>query len=150
LRFWEQARESAGLAPNPVPEAWGFGDSPEMADTLLALVLSGAKTATAALLWEYRDDGVPVPQAGELAIILDGEGNPQALIRDTDVSIVAFDQVGARHAHDEGEGDLTLEYWRAAHWEFWQSNYAGENALSGEMPVVCEQFEVLYRNPAAA
>ena len=35
--------------------AWAFGDSPALADELLALVLDGKKTATASAIWSYED-----------------------------------------------------------------------------------------------
>ncbi|HTV67980.1 MAG TPA: ASCH domain-containing protein, partial [Rhizobiaceae bacterium] len=42
---------------------FAFGDSPELANELLALVLSGAKTATCGALRDYGGDE-PVPEVG--------------------------------------------------------------------------------------
>ena len=39
-------------------DAWSFGNTPEMADDLLALVLAGKKVATCCLLRAYRDKPV--------------------------------------------------------------------------------------------
>ena len=52
VAFWEMARRSVGLgrllgivglspADDVAPPAWAFGDSPRLADRLLALVLAG-------------------------------------------------------------------------------------------------------------
>jgi uncharacterized protein YhfF len=67
------------------------------------------------------------------------------LIRTSDVQVCAFDQVDARFAWDEGEGDRSLEYWRAAHWAFFSRECAElGRAPSPDMPVVLERFELLF------
>src|ERR687893_1247227 len=76
LRFWDAARLRAGrtshggtiaesTATTVPPQAWAFGDSPQLAESLLRLVLAGVKTATASLLWEYEDAEEPVPARGD-------------------------------------------------------------------------------------
>lgn len=76
------------VPPLPAP-AFQFGDSAEMADRLLALVVHGRKRATAGSRMEYRDDGSDLPKVGELAVVCDGRGQPAALIETTDVRIGA-------------------------------------------------------------
>ncbi|WP_265522216.1 ASCH domain-containing protein [Oerskovia flava] len=153
LEFWEVARGRAGLGKVDVvtggsaasrvpPPAWSFGDEPQLADRLLAAVLSGAKTATSSAQWEYGD-GAPVPVPGELAILLDGAGHPRALIRTASVEVVPFDQVGADFAAAEGEGGGSLEEWRAEHHEYFARTLVGREPAD-DMPVVCERFELLY------
>lgn len=150
--FWELARAHAHLNVAPgyfgptalesiPPPAWAFGDTPEQADELLALVLSGLKTATASAYSEYSEGGLPTP--GSLSILLDSGGHPHALIATTDVQVVPFDQVGADHARAEGEGDLSLEHWRIVHRAFFSAN--GSKEFSEDMDVVLERFEVVYR-----
>jgi uncharacterized protein YhfF len=48
-------------------------------------------------------------------------------------------------ASDEGEGDLSLAYWRDVHWEFLGEECAtiGKDP-SESMPVVCEHFRCIY------
>ena len=99
---------------------WAFGDNPELADELLALVLSGAKTATADLVVTYEEAGEPIPVVGDLSIVLDGAGAPRALLRTTKVDVVPFSAVTAEHARLEGEGDRTLATWRAEHERYWR------------------------------
>ena len=50
-------------------ECFSFGDSSEMADELLALVLSGKKTATVSVFLE----GEQTPNIGDLSLVLDGQ-----------------------------------------------------------------------------
>ena len=151
--FWALAREHADLAgilgytgANPVrtlrPPAWAFGATPAQADELLALVLDGTKTATASSFADYAEEGEDPPDPGTLSIVLDGAGHARALVVTTAVRTVPFDRVDAEHAWQEGEGDRSLEYWRAAHESFF-----AEHASSGfrpDMPVLLERFRLLY------
>jgi uncharacterized protein YhfF len=151
--FWDLARFHAKLNTAPSyfgpttlevvpPPAWSFGASPEEADALLALVLDGTKTATASAHADYEAEGEPLPEPGTLGIVLDGAGHPRALVETTDVRVVAFDEVDAEHAHLEGEGDRSLERWRAEHERFFT-----EHATTGfdpQMLLVLERFRVVY------
>jgi uncharacterized protein YhfF len=152
LAFWEVARPSVGLGKIGVvvgtgvtetvpPAAWSFGDNPQLADSLLAAVLSGAKTATSSSLWEYDAD-TPVPEKGELSILLDGAGHPRALIRTTAVDIVPFGDVDEDFALAEGEDDGSLEAWREGHRRYFARVL--EREVPEDMPVVCERFELRY------
>ena len=97
--------------------AEGFGDGPELADRLGALVLAGVKTATCSALWEWQASGDPLPGAGLLTVVLDGQDRPLAVTETTEVRILAFHQVDEQFAREEGEGDRTLAWWRQAHWD---------------------------------
>src|SRR5206468_2949865 len=77
------------------------------------LVRDGPKRATASLRSAY-EDGEPIPRAGELSVILDGDGDPLCVIRTTHVEIRRFADVDEEFAWAEGEGDRSLAYWRRA------------------------------------
>lgn len=150
-QFWEDARTAAKLNPlqeyfgprmwgSITPESYAVGDSPAMADELAALVVEGRKTATASALADYESAGEPLPQRGDLFIIVDGAGEPRALIRTTDVRVVPFSQVDADHAAAEAEGDGSLERWRSGHRDFFERTIG----FTEDMPVVLERFELLY------
>jgi 2-dehydropantoate 2-reductase len=126
--------------------SWQFGLGSEMADGLLGLVLSGGKRSTAGALWSYELEGEPVPVAGDYSVVIDGAGVGRCVLRTTDVQVVPFDQVGEEHARLEGEGDLSLEYWRESHWAYYTRELASfGRAPEPDMPVVCERFEVVFR-----
>ena len=155
--FWELARFHAGMNTAPSyfgptalevvpPPAWSFGADPAQADELLALVLEGAKTATASALRDYEADGEPLPEPGNLSILLDGSGHPRALIEVTDVRFVSFDEVDEEHARLEGEGDRSLARWRVAHEEFFTRTGA-ETGFAPDLPLVLERFRVVYQEP---
>jgi uncharacterized protein YhfF len=156
LRFWETARVRANrnaiggaiaetTMTTVAPQAWSFGDSPELADELIQLVLDGTKTATAELVVEFENAGEPLPAKGDLSIVLDGAGDPRVLVRTTRVDVVPFEQVTEEHAYLEGEDDRTLSSWRGGHEQYWRRQLAGSGReFDPTIPVVCERFQVLY------
>ena len=155
LDFWAATRQYAGLAKASIvvgqtvgetvpPQAWSFGDEPELAERLLDAVLAGDKTATSSALWDYDDEGAPLPVVGELSILLDGGSHPRALIRTTQVETTTFEEVDEDFAAAEGEDDRTLESWRAGHEAYFRRNLPEGREFAQDMAVVCERFELLY------
>jgi uncharacterized protein YhfF len=144
--FWDtfcSEQPERDLHPNP-GDVFAFGDSPEMASRLGELVGSGVKTATTSALWAYEPDE-PLPQIGELSVVLGGDGEPLCIIETTEVRTVTFAEVDAAFAFDEGEGDRTLAYWRGAHERFFTRTLPEVGKTFNEMmPVVCERFEKVY------
>ncbi len=121
------------------PVSFAFGDGPDLADALLALVLAGTKTATCGALRDFGPGGEPMPEVGRRAIVLDGAGRPAALIETTEVTLRRFDAVDAAFARDEGEGDRTLASWRQGHAAF----FARNGGFAPEMELVCERFRLV-------
>ncbi|MBQ2952137.1 MAG: ASCH domain-containing protein [Clostridia bacterium] len=130
--------EAAGAAF----DAWAYGADP---DELARLTLAGRKRATASALPLYEAEGETVPHAGEYSIILDSRGDAVCIVRTTQVSIIPFCRVSAAFAAREGEGDLSLAWWRQVH-ESYFTRVMSEAGLTftHDMPVVCEEFEVVY------
>jgi uncharacterized protein YhfF len=114
--------------------SFAFGDGPELADELLDLVVKGVKTAT------YSTEDEPnTSTPGERWIVLDGRGRPRCVIETTEVTYRRFGDVDAAFAHDEGEGDRSLAYWRSAH-----RNYFGrQGKFSEDMMLMCERFRLV-------
>lgn len=127
-------------------EAWAFGDSPEMADELLALVLRGIKTGTSSSYAQYELEGEEPPQVGDHSILLDGQGQPKAIIVTTKAEIRPFQEVSADFAYTEGEGDRSLAYWRAGHQAFF-SREGNSQGFDPAMLVLCENFKLVYPLP---
>jgi uncharacterized protein YhfF len=138
------------LPPGPV-RADGYGDSPELSESLLALIREGRKRAGTSLLWSIEAENGAIPRVGEIEIVVDHRNEPSLITRITRVEVVAFSQVTPEYAAIEGEGDGSLEYWRKAHWAFFSrecKRIGREPSLS--MPVVCAVFEVLNVLPHEA
>lgn len=123
-------------------DAWAFGGDP---DGLAALVLSGVKTATASAHPLYELEGDPLPEAGEYSVILDSREEAVCVIRTDRAVLIPYRAVGADHARREGEGDLSLAYWREVHKRFFKDELAASGLIFTEdMPVVCETFHTVW------
>ena len=119
--------------------SFAFGDSPAMADDLLALVIAGTKTATCGAARDFGPGKADLPVAGRRDIVLDGRGVPAAVIETLEVTRCRFDQIDERFAHDEGEGFRTLAYWRDGHRAYFERN----GGWSEDMELVCERFRLV-------
>lgn len=148
-RYWAQFLDS--LPPespyhSKTYVAEGWGDHPALADELGALIVQGTKTATCSALWEWEAEGNPIPQAGLITIALDGRGEPLCIVETVEVTIRKYNEVDADFARDEGEGDLSLEYWREAHKNYFSRVLPKIGMeFSEDMPLVCERFRVIYK-----
>lgn len=131
------------LQPDDYAQAnrFAFGDSPALADELLALVLAGTKTATCGALAHFGAGGEPLPEVGRQDVVLDGSGRPAAVIETIEVTIRRFDDVDAEFAHAEGEGDRSLAHWRREHERYFRRN----GGFAPDMQLVCERFRLVGR-----
>jgi uncharacterized protein YhfF len=124
----------------PIPRRYqhlrtfAFGDNPALADELLDLVMKGIKTATCS-----TEDEPNTSSPGEQWIVLDGSGQPRCVIESTEVTYRKFREVDAAFAHDEGEGDRSLAWWRDAH-----RRYFGRlGRFNEDMTLMCERFRLV-------
>ena len=115
-------------------ERFTFGDGPELADGLLELVLSGRKTATC---WSVRDG--QLTSVGKQMVACDSKGRPRAILETVTLEQRSFLDVDETFARLEGEGDLTLRWWREAHAGY----FARTGGFDERMMVWCEQFRVV-------
>lgn len=122
--------------------AWSFGSDP---DELAELVLRGIKTATSSLLYWYECENEPLPEPGNVSVILNSFDEAVCVIRTTKVYTVPFSQVTEEHAIREGEGDRSLDEWQYVHEKFFRAELAEAGVdFSPDMPVVCEEFERVW------
>ena len=122
----------------------GYGDSAALSEELLALIRQGRKRAGTGLVWGLEADHDPMPQVGDIEIVLDHRNEPALVTRITQVSVVPYAEVTAEYAAIEGEGDSSLDYWRRAHWAFFSRECQRIGREPSEsMLVVCSVFELL-------
>ncbi|CAL9373199.1 hypothetical protein SUDANB176_00911 [Streptomyces sp. enrichment culture] len=107
---------------------------------LNSLVLAGRKTATTGLLAEYVEETEGLEFVGERMALLDDDGHAIATMEITGVERKSFAGVPWEHALAEGEGDASLEEWRAGHREFWRSE---GTQVTDDTPVVCLAFRLV-------
>jgi uncharacterized protein YhfF len=143
--FWRAFVEATGIdGPH---EVWGFGNDPEMADSLGMLVRDGPKRATTSLLSSYEEDDEPLPTPGDLSVVVDGRGDPICVIRTVTIEVRPFGLVDEAFAWTEGEGDGSLSYWRTEHLRFFESE--GRH-VDDNTSVVLETFERLWPQPVGS
>ena len=97
-------------------------------------MLKGVKTATCS-----TEDEPNTSTPGERWIVLDGRRLPRCVIESTEVTYRRFDDVDAAFAHDEGEGDRSLAYWREAHRRY----FGRQGKFSEGMMLMCERFRLV-------
>lgn len=147
--MWSEYLKTQGEDPEDTKleyTSWHFENNKKDANLLVELVICGQKRATASSLWVCQYDGEPIPAAGDYSIVTDWDGIARCIIKTTEVDIVPFKDVSADFAAIEGEGDSSLEYWRQTHENYFHQELEriGKD-LSEEMPVICEQFKVVYQ-----
>ena len=141
---WARFLDETGETGRPV-YIGPFGDGPDLADELLALILIDQKKATCSLARWYGGQGLNLPKAGDLSLILDGRGRPRCVIRTTQVEVRPFNTADAQFAWDEGEGDRSLDWWRKAHLDYFRREAAREGFVFDEsMDAVFEHFERVW------
>lgn len=145
--FWRRFLATGTVdADTPLPAVVEpFGDSAELADELLDLVVDGPKRATAGAVADYEREGAPLPRPGQISIATDGAGRPRAVLRTTDVRIGPLSTVDDAFAWDEGEGDRTRASWLADHERFFRRYLPTIGVeFHPDMATVFERFEVLF------
>lgn len=122
--------------PGAVAEA--FGDSPELATQLATLMIAGKKVASCGSLRGWQEQAIK-PEPGGYTIVLNGEQQPVCVIRTTGLFLTRFDRVTPEMAMLEGEGDLSLDYWRQEHQRYFQR----EGYFHAEMELIFETFQLV-------
>jgi uncharacterized protein YhfF len=148
-RYWQQylgSLPSETERPRRYVESFSFGFTAEDASEVAGLVLAGTKTATGSVLWSYEADGKAIPRAGDYWVVVDGSRTPVCIIRTTDVTIIAFDEVPDVYAKEGGELDRTLATWRPMYWRYIVSECERiGREPDPKAPLVMERFTVVYR-----
>ena len=146
LRMWDAyAATHPVLPPEDEVVVECFGDSPELADELLAFVIAGTKRATAGLVAGYAADGDSLPRIGAHWVACDGSGEARVVLRTIELRIGPLHTVDAQFAWDEGEYDRTLESWLDGHRRFFRRECRRVGIdFSDDLEVCFERFSVVW------
>lgn len=147
--FWQRYLASVGEESSEGPaDVACFGDSFELANELIELVLRGQKRATAGSMAEYENEEAALPEVGDRWIACDGWGRPRAVIETTDVRIGPLTSVDEQFAWDEGEGDRTRADWLRSHTAYFTRTHATLGIpFQPDIPVVFERFDAVFQEP---
>ena len=127
------AREADSVEIGP------FGDSPEMAEQLLRLILSGKKRATC---WACLEEAAP--EQGSLTAVTDWAGESGCIIETVRAQVMRFSEMTWELARREGE-DECFASWREGHRRFFTEEGQREGyAFSEDMEIIFEEFRVVW------
>ena len=126
----------------PVSE---YGFPGPLRDRLVAAILTGAKTSTTSLFFEYERDGEPFPEVGDRAVVIDSVGEPVGTEEVIEVRVARLGDVDLEHALAEGEGFMSLAEWREGHEGFWHGTEYREWVGDPSFRVTDDTIAVLVR-----
>ena len=145
-RYLKSIGESIELTKRRYVSVEHFCYEKQAADKLYELVILGVKTATCGSLWMYQYENEPILKEGDLTILTNYDETRMCIIKTEKVIIKAFNEITPEEAKKEGEGDLSLEYWRKVHKAFFEDECKTMNKEFIEtMPVVFEEFTIEYK-----
>lgn len=117
-----------------------LGTPGPLRERLNALVLAGAKRATAGRLAEYAEEGEEIEHIGERLALVDDDLRQIGTVEVTRIEFHPFAEVPWEFAAAEGEGDENIAQWRAGHARFWAD--AG-TPVDDDTPIACIWFDLL-------
>ena len=86
-----------------------------------------------------------IPKKGDLNIITNWNKVPQAIILTTKIELIKFNEITAKFAQREGEGDKSLAYWKKVHKAYFKREMQGyKEKFSKDMIIVCQYFNKIY------
>ena len=116
-------------------DAHMFGDGPELADELLALILAGKKTASC---WAAAE-GLKGAEVGKPFAVKSGAGVVRCVLETIELTQRRYCDVDAAFAFEEGEDDRTLASWRDGHRAYFTRN----GGFAPDMLLWCERFRLV-------
>jgi uncharacterized protein YhfF len=109
--YWQAFRRHEGINSSHY-EATYFRAPPEVADSLLELMIAGVMRATAGPIHIFGPEREePVPEAGAYAVLLDSHDRPQLIWRTTGASVGPLSSVTDGFIWQSGEGSGEREDW---------------------------------------
>lgn len=123
-----------------------YAGNKEITDELLNLYLTGKKTAGSSIVEDFLSTGDELPKIGNYWIFLNSKEEPSCILKTVDIKIHKFNEVPVAIAAAEGEGDLSLEYWRKVHTGLYAPflDAWGLKRIE-DATVITEFFNVVYR-----
>ncbi len=126
-----------------------FAGRREGTDALIHLYRLGKKTAGSSLIKDFEFEGDPLPKVGNYWIMLDSHECPQLIAKTIRIEINSFGKIPKAIAHAEGEGDLSVSYWKKAHKNFYLPFLAKWGIADiDKAKVITEHFEIVHEQTA--
>lgn len=149
--YWDKCCKEKGIDSKSQYHARSFGDpslSPNI-DMVANLTVTGNKRGTAHLRHDFEVNDVPMREVGDYWILLSADRAPLCLLRITKIEIKPFNEVDEVFAASEAEGDLSLDYWATVHRRYFRKQCEKWDLdWREDLPTVCENFEMIFNEPA--
>ena len=129
----EEFAKSMKFGPNLTK--WKFAQDN---NHLISLVLEGKKKATTSLY----EEGMKLPVIGEESIICYDDDTCACVVKTVDFKIMKFKDMTEEYASLEGEGDLSLNYWKKVHYDLFVSF---DFSFNEDSKIVFEIFELVKK-----
>ncbi|MCR4790417.1 MAG: ASCH domain-containing protein [Treponemataceae bacterium] len=145
--FWKRFLNKSGMDPKTgYTSELSFGEDPETSAYLILQILSGKKTAFSSSYYAFEIDRESLPEVGNYYVVTDWADTPYAIIRTERVTTLPFNSIPWSLAEKEGDAE-NMEEWKSMKSDFFtdDADFMGYN-FSPEMPVVFEEFSLLYKN----
>jgi len=115
-------------------EKWSFAIDNEK---LIQLVLEGKKVATT-----YLYDVKEIPTIEEESILCYNDKTKACIVKTKDYKVMKFKEMSQELCELEGEGDLSLSYWKKVHLDFFKSL---DKRFNEESTIIFEIFELVQK-----
>ena len=145
--FWKRFVASGAVdRSTPLPSVVEpFGDSAELADELIALVVDGPKRATAGALADYEREQADLPAVGGLSIATDGRAGPGPSCARPTCASARCRRSTTRSRGTKAKVIALGVSWLDDHERYFRRNLPTVGLeFDPDMPTVFERFEVLY------
>lgn len=120
-----------------------IGNSAEIVDQVLELVISGEKTGTFSLPDELARLG-PLPRVGDYLVLTRFDGRAACLVVIESCEELPFDEIGPSHIQTEGSAVRDINAWRDFHRQYWGAVLASRGeSFSQSQPIVAQRFRLL-------
>ena len=86
----------------------------------------------------YKDN-TSLPVIGEKSTICYDDGSEACTIKTIDYKVMKFSEMNKEYAKLEGEGDLSLDYWKDVHYNFFKGI---DSSFNEDSKIVFEMFEL--------
>ena len=147
-QFWSAAQATlpaGGLGDDYTVRQIGVGV--EMTRTILDVILAGEKTGSSPLPWLYERGADVEPMIGEFIVLVNGHGEPEAIVQTTSVEMVPFGKIELHHLDGEGPAMRDVEKWSSFHANYWAPKLEPFGLQpTDEMPVAIQRFGLVYRS----
>ena len=118
----------------------------EITDELVDLYLAGKKHAGSSPKEDFLACGDPLPEVGSYWILLDSQKKPRLILKTIDIEENKFADIPDRVIQAEGEGDLSVEYWKKVHSELYAPHIVEWGVKTvDEITVITEYFEIVFK-----